>query len=90
MDKCQVLNDCDDSGVPDGCELDSGVLADLDFDGVPDVCAGNGTTKLNGCGDCGMGSAMASVVMVLGLAWIGGRFSLTRSKNCSRHRKTGI
>lgn len=37
-DICQVLEDCDDDGASDGCELDSGTQVDLNWDGVPDDC----------------------------------------------------
>jgi hypothetical protein len=33
-----LLADCDESGIPDGCEIRRGDLADLDDDLVPDVC----------------------------------------------------
>jgi glucose/arabinose dehydrogenase len=32
------LNDCNDNGVEDACEILDGSLADTDADGVPDVC----------------------------------------------------
>lgn len=37
-DICQVLEDCDDDGTSDGCELESGTQLDLNYDGVPDDC----------------------------------------------------
>jgi hypothetical protein len=37
-DECQVLDDCDGDGTPDGCELDAGTQVDLDYDGIPDDC----------------------------------------------------
>ena len=37
-DVCQALDDCDDDGTSDGCELDSGSQADMNWDGIPDDC----------------------------------------------------
>ncbi len=37
-DSCQTLNDCDQDGTSDACELEAGTQIDNDFDGVPDLC----------------------------------------------------
>ncbi|MCA9295162.1 MAG: hypothetical protein KC983_01570, partial [Phycisphaerales bacterium] len=38
LDACQVLPDCDDDSINDGCELEKGSQVDLDYDGIPDAC----------------------------------------------------
>jgi hypothetical protein len=34
------ITDCNENGIPDGCDITSGTSADLNNDGIPDECAG--------------------------------------------------
>lgn len=72
-----TCDDCNNNQIRDDCED----LEDSDEDGVPDVCAGDGATISETCGGCGMGMASASAIMLLGLAWMRGRFGASRARN---------
>jgi len=47
-----VVNDCNDNGIPDACDIDSGFSEDADGDGIPDECQDCNT---NGLPDPGEG-----------------------------------
>ena len=52
-DECQVTPDCNTNGIPDGCDLDSGLAVDYDHSGVLDICEEFCPTTLgDGDGDC--------------------------------------
>ena len=58
--------DCNASGVPDACEIESGLLDDADQDGIPDCCESG--TNCKGCatdldGDGQIGASYLSVVL---------------------------
>ena len=49
-DECQILPDCDENQVADGCDLENGTTEDLDYDGVPDICQDTCPWDVNGSG----------------------------------------
>ena len=58
--------DCNASGVPDACEIESGLLDDADQDGIPDCCESG--TNCKGCatdldGDGQIGASDLSLVL---------------------------